>query len=82
MSSGAHIQLLSQVRFFVTAWTVARQASLSMRFPRQEYRTGLPFSDPGDLPDSGIKPHLLYCRESGELQVDSLLLRYPNYCQI
>ena len=27
-----------------------------MRFPRQEYWTGLAFPPPGDLPDSGIKP--------------------------
>jgi len=29
---------------------------LSMGFPRQEYRSGLPFPSPGDLPDPGIKP--------------------------
>ena len=34
----------------VTPWTVAQQASLSMRFPRQKYWSGLPFSSPGDLP--------------------------------
>ena len=27
-----------------------------MGFPRQEYRSGLPFLSPGDLPDTGIKP--------------------------
>ena len=37
-------------------WTVAHQALLSMGFPRQEYRSGLPFPSPGDLPDPGIKP--------------------------
>ena len=52
---------------FVTPWTVARQAALSMRFPRQEYWSGLPLPSPGDLPDSGIKPM------SPALQVDSLL---------
>ena len=36
--------------------TVARQAPLSMRFSRQEYRSGLPFPSPGDLPHPGIKP--------------------------
>ena len=34
--------------------TVAHQAPLSMRFSRQEYRTGLLFSSPGDLPDPGM----------------------------
>ena len=46
--------MLSQL--FVTSWTVACQAPLSMGFPRQEYWSGLPFPSPGDLPDSGIKP--------------------------
>ena len=27
-----------------------------MEFPRQEYRSGLPFPSPGDLPDPGIEP--------------------------
>ena len=35
---------------------VARQAPLSMGFPRQEYWSGLPCSPPGDLPDPGIEP--------------------------
>ena len=32
---------------FATPWTVARQPPLSMRFPRQEYWSGLTFSSPG-----------------------------------
>ena len=32
------------------------QAPLSIRFPRQEYWSGLPFPSPGDLPDPGIEP--------------------------
>ena len=39
-----------------TPWTTARQAPLSIEFPRQEYWSGLPFPTPGDLPDPGIKP--------------------------
>ena len=31
---------------FVTPWSVARQAPLSMGFPRQEYWSGLPFPSP------------------------------------
>ena len=27
-----------------------------MRFPRQEYWSGLPFHSPGDLPNPGIEP--------------------------
>ena len=32
------------------------QAPLSMGFPRQEYRSGLPCPPPGDLPNLGIEP--------------------------
>ena len=46
----------SHVQLFVTPWTVARQAHLSMGFSRQEYWSGWPCPPPGDLPDAGIKP--------------------------
>ena len=46
----------SVIWLFVTPWTVAHQAPLSMGFSRQEYLSGLPFPPPGDLPDPGIKP--------------------------
>ena len=39
-----------------TPWTVAHQASLSMKFSRQEYWSGLPIISPGELPDPGIEP--------------------------
>ena len=39
-----------------TSWTAARQAPLSMGFPRQEHWSGFPIPPPGDLPDPGIKP--------------------------
>ena len=48
--------MLSHVQLFVTPWTVARQAHLSMGFSRQEYWSGLPFSSSGHLPNSGNKP--------------------------
>ena len=50
---------------FATPWTVACQAPLSVGFFRQEYRSGLPFPSPGDLPDPGMELHLLcllHCR--------------------
>ena len=34
--------MLSRVQLFVTPWTVACQAPLSMEFSRQEYWSGLP----------------------------------------
>ena len=43
--------MLNWVQLFATPCTVARQASLSMGFSRQEYWSGLPFPCPGDLPD-------------------------------
>ena len=46
----------SHVWLFVTLWTVAYQAPLTMEFSRQEYWSGQPFPTPGDLPDTGIKP--------------------------
>ena len=45
----------SCVWLFVTPWTVAHQAPLSMRFSRQESWSGLPCPPPGDLPDPGIE---------------------------
>ena len=35
------VQSLSRVQLFVTPWTVAHQALLSMGFPRQEYWSGI-----------------------------------------
>ena len=46
--------VLSYVQLFVTSWTVAHQAPLSMEFSRQDYWNGLPFPSPRDLPDPGI----------------------------
>ena len=60
---------LSRVRLLMTPWTAARQAPLSMGFPRQEDWSGLPFLPPGDLPSPGIK---LEPSVSPALQVDSL----------
>ena len=50
------VKSLSRVQLFATPWTVAYQAPLSTGFSRQEYRSGLPFPSPGDLPDPGIDP--------------------------
>ena len=63
---------LSCVWLFVTLWTVAHQAPLSVGFPRQEYWSELPFPSAGDLPNPGIEPR------SPSLQADSLLPETTN----
>ena len=40
----------------------------SVRFPRKEYWSGLPFPPPGDLSDPGIEP---MSPEAPKLQADS-----------
>ena len=62
----------SRIRLFVTLWTVARRAPLSMGFSRQENWSGLPFPSPGDLPGPEIEP---VSPATPALQVDSLPLR-------
>ena len=58
--------------FFVTPWTAACQAPLSMGFPGQEYWSGLPFPSPGDLHYPGIEP------AASALPVDSSLLSHQG----
>ena len=47
---------LSCVQLFVTLWTVACRAPLSMGFSGQEHWSGLPFPSPGDTTYPGIEP--------------------------
>ena len=68
--------VLSRVWLFVMPWMVACQALLSMGFSRQEYCSGLPFSSPGYLPNSEIKPR------SRILQADTLPSEPPREFQI
>ena len=49
------VRVLSHIQLFATPWTVALQAPLSMRFPRQEYWSRLPFPPPVDLPNPGTE---------------------------
>ena len=69
----------SHVQLFGTLWTVALQAPLYVGFSRQEYWGGLLCSPAGDLPNSGIHPHL---PGSPALQVDSLPTDPPWEAQI
>ena len=77
--------LLSRVWFFVTPWTVACQAPLSMGIFLARYwrNTGLPCPPPGDLPNPGIEPR------SPTLQANSLSSEppgkpklIPGWCQL
>ena len=43
----------------MTLWIVTFQAPLSMGFSRQEYWSGLPYPQGGDLPNPGIQPMYL-----------------------
>ena len=60
------LSCFSHVWLFVTLWTVAHQAPLSMEFSRWEYWSGLAFPDPG------IEPRSL------QLQADSFLSEPPG----
>ena len=64
--------LVAQSCLTGTPWAIARQASLSMGFSRQEYWSGLPFPSPGDLPDPRIEPRSL------ALLADSSLTELPG----
>ena len=46
----------SNIQWFVTPWTVACQAPLSIGFFRWEYWSELSGPPPGDLPDPGMEP--------------------------
>ena len=61
------VKVLSHVRLFATPWT--RE---SVEFSRPEYRSGSPFSSPGNLPNPRIEPR------SPALQKDSLLAEPPG----
>ena len=67
----------SCVRFFVTLWTVARQAPLPMGFSRQEWVAWsvFPCPPPGDLANPGIEPA---SPASPAFQADSLQLSHQG----
>ena len=52
-----HCCCLSSVWLFCSPpWIVALYVPLSIGFSSEEYRSGLPFPSPGDLPDPGVEP--------------------------
>ena len=57
--------IISHVWLFATLWTVAHKVSLSMGFPKQEYRVGCLFLFQGIFPTQESDMHflcLLHCR--------------------
>ena len=72
-SRGTLSHVLGCIQLFVTLWTVAHQALLSMGFSRQEYWSRWPCPSPGDLPDPETEPT---SPVSPTLQADSLLLNH------
>ena len=50
------LSLSGHVQLFVTPWTVACQAPLSMGFSKQEYWSELPCPPLGDLHTPGTEP--------------------------
>ena len=69
-------ELLNSVQLSVTPCTVARQASLSVEFSRQEYWSGLPCPSKWDLPNPGIKPRSFYRRATREALLSFYI--HPN----
>ena len=55
MECACVLSCFSCVQLFVTQWTIAHQAPLSLGFSRQEYWSGLPCPPPGDIPDPELK---------------------------
>ena len=53
------LSCFSRVQLFVTLWTIAHQAPLSMGFSRQIYWSGLTCPSPVIFPTQGLNPHLL-----------------------
>ena len=70
----SEVKSLSRIQLFVTPWTVAYRAPLSMEFSRQEYWSRLPFPSPEDLPDPGLEPR------SPALEADALLSEPQGKC--
>ena len=69
------LSCFSRVQLFETLWSAPCQVPLSMGFSRHQYWSGLPCPPPGDLPHSGLNPHLIMLLA---LHVGSLPLAPPG----
>ena len=76
---------ISDGQLFATPWTVACQASLSMKFSKQKYWSRMPFHPPRDLPDLGIEPTSLVSPALAGKFFTTMPpgkpLLYPAYCK-
>ena len=81
---GTCAQSLNCVQLFMTPWTVAYQAPLSMEFSRQEYWSGLPFPIPA-LKDLLIHLYVpwFWHTESYTCLIQTVwwVWRYCRYCK-
>ena len=86
MNAKREMCLVSQLCLtLATPWTIAHEAPLSMRFPRQEYWSGLPFSSPGDLPNPGTESRFPASQADSLLlsqQESPMLLHTFHYCSL
>ena len=75
-------QPLSVVQFFLTLWTVACQAPLSMGYSRQENCSGKKtFLPPRDLPDPGTEtPSPMSPALAGRFFTTELSGKLPREC--
>ena len=74
--------MLSCIQLFATPWPAAHQAPLSIEFPWQEYRSGLPFPFPRDLPHPGIEPGSGFFSFLLKLMVAMCIFKYYSYFQM
>ena len=76
--------MLSHVRLFGTPWTIARQALLSMGFPRQEYWSMLPFPSPTGSNGCFIikkkKIKAILSIESSDIHEETLVFLFTKNC--
>ena len=61
MKRKVKVKSLSRVQLFVTPWTAAYQAPLSMGFSRQKYWSGVPLSSPPKINYFHSNPCLRVC---------------------
>ena len=72
----------TRVQLYMTPWTAASQAPLSMGFFSQEYWSGWPCPPPEDLPDPGIEPvSLMFPALAGEFFTTSASFNYYYVCE-